>query len=61
MTKAVSSVSTGIKARNTASSNLDKQLAQMEANLKINNSKRESQAKRVKNITTKIEKDIGLQ
>ena len=61
LTKAVSAASRGISSKAKASSNLDKQLAQMEANLKITNSKRESQAKRVKNITTKIEKDIGLQ
>lgn len=61
LTKAVSTASRGISSKAKASSNLDKQLAQMEANLKITNSKRASQAKRVKNITTKIEKDIGLQ
>lgn len=61
LTKAVSTVSTGIKTRAKANSSLDKQLAQMEANLKINNSKRETQAKRVRNITQKIEKDIGIQ
>ena len=61
LTKAVSAASRGISSKAKASSNLDKQLAQMEANLKITNSKRASQAKRVKNITTKIEKDIGLQ
>lgn len=61
LTKAVSSAATGIRSRAKVNSNLDKQLAQMEANLKINEQKRGSQAKRVKNITQKIEKDIGLQ
>lgn len=61
LTKAISSAATGIKSRARVNSNLDKQLAQMEANLKINEQKRGSQAKRVKNITQKIEKDIGLQ
>lgn len=61
LTKAVSSAATGIRSRAKVNSNLDKQLAQMEANLKINEQKRGSQAKRVKNITQKIEKDMGLQ
>lgn len=61
LTKAVSAAASGIKSRAKVNSNLDKQLAQMERNLKINNEHRGSQAKRVKNITQKIEKDIGLQ
>ncbi len=61
LTKAVSAAASGIKSRAKVNSNLDKQLAQMERNLKINNEHRSSQAKRVKNITQKIEKDIGLQ
>ena len=61
LAKAVSSAASGIRSRAKVNSNLDKQLAQMERNLKINNEHRGSQAKRVKNITQKIEKDIGLQ
>lgn len=61
LAKAVSTVSTGVSSKVRTNSALDKQISKMEQNLKITNSKRESQAKRIKNITTKIEKDIGLQ
>lgn len=57
LTKAVSSVAQGAKARAKASSNLDKQLSQMENTLKIQNNKRESQAKRTRAIMQKMDKN----
>lgn len=57
LTKAVSSVAQGAKARANASSNLDKQLSQMENTLKIQNNKRESQAKRTRAIMQKMDKN----
>ena len=57
LTKAVSTVAQGAKARAKASSNLDKQLAQMENTLKIQNNKRESQAKRTRAIMQKMDKN----
>ena len=57
LTKAVSTVAQGAKARAKASSNLDKQLSQMENTLKIQNNKRESQAKRTRAIMQKMDKN----
>ena len=59
LSKAITTTASGIKSRAKLNSNIDKQLAQMEANLKINEQHRGSQAKRVRNITEKIEKNMN--
>lgn len=59
LSKAITSTASGIKSRVKINSQLDKQLAQMEANLKIHEQQRGSQAKRARRITEKIEKNMG--
>lgn len=60
LTNAVASATTSIKSRASVNKKLDNQIAQMEKNLKIQNNTRENQAKRVRNITQKIEKNNGI-
>lgn len=60
LTNAVASATANIKSRASVNKKLDNQIAQMEKNLKIQNNTRESQAKRVRNITQKIEKNNGI-
>lgn len=60
LTSAVASATTSIKSRASVNKKLDNQIAQMEKNLKIQNNTRENQAKRVRNITQKIEKNNSI-
>lgn len=60
LTNAVASATANIKSRASVNKKLDNQIAQMEKNLKIQNNTRENQAKRVRNITQKIEKNNGI-
>ena len=60
LTNAVASATTSIKSRASVNKKLDNQIAQMEKNLKIQNNTRENQAKRVRNITQKIEKNNSI-
>ena len=60
LTNAVASATTNIKSRASVNKKLDNQIAQMEKNLKIQNNTRENQAKRVRNITQKIEKNNSI-
>lgn len=60
LTDAVASATTSIKSRASVNKKLDNQIAQMEKNLKIQNNTRENQAKRVRNITQKIEKNNSI-
>lgn len=60
LTNAVASVSSNLKSRASVNKKLDNQIAQMEKNLKIQNNSRESQAKRVRNITQKIDRNNGI-
>lgn len=56
LTKAVSSVATGIKSRADVNKSLNENINKMEKNLKINNKERGRQATRVKNIMSKMDK-----
>ena len=60
LAKAVTAASSSIRSRAKVNSKLDNQIAQMEKNLKIQNNTRENQAKRVRNITQKIEKNNSI-
>lgn len=60
LTNAVASATTNIKSRASVNKKLDNQIAQMEKNLKIQNNTRENQAKRVRNITQKIERNNSI-
>lgn len=60
LTSAVASATTSIKSRASVNKKLDNQIAQMEKNLKIQNNTRENQAKRVRNITQKIERNNSI-
>lgn len=60
VTKAASTVISGASSNAKARSNLGKQLDQMETNLKIQRKKITTQAKRVRNINQKIEKNMDL-
>lgn len=55
LTKAVSSVASGVKSRANVNKSLNKQILDMEKNLKINSEERGRQATRVKNIMKKID------
>lgn len=59
LTKAITTTTNSIRSRAKANSQLDKQLAQMETNLKINEQHRGSQAKRVKRINEKLDKNFN--
>lgn len=54
LTKAVSAASTGIKSRASVNKSLNKNIQDMERNLKITNKERGRQATRVKNIMSKM-------
>lgn len=54
LTKAVASVSTGIKSRASVNKSLNENIKNMERNLKINNEERGRQATRVKNIMSEM-------
>ena len=56
LTKAVSTVATGIKSRADVNKSLNENINKMEKNLKINNKERGRQATRVKNIMSKMDK-----
>lgn len=60
VTKAASTVISGASSNAKARSNLGKQLDQMETNLKIQRKTITTQAKRVRNINQKIEKNMDL-
>ena len=55
LTKAVSSVASGVKSRANVNKSLNEQISVMEKNLKINSEERGRQATRVKNIMKKID------
>lgn len=56
ITRAISTTARGIKTSESVNSNLNKQLTQMEQNLKVNEQHRGKQAKRIKTINEELNK-----
>ena len=59
LTKAISTTANEIKSKSKANSNLNKQLTQMEENLKVNQEHRGKQAKRIRMINEELNKRMN--